>query len=157
MQPTIQVLSEKKLVGKRLTMSLANNRTGELWGSFMPRRREITNAIGTELYSLQVYPAGYFEQFSPQVEFVKWAAAEVADFESSPNGTEPFTLPGGLFAVFPHKGADTGIFRYIYGTWLPGSEYLLDDRPHFELLGEKFKNGDPDSEEEIWIPIKRRI
>ncbi|MFM9945765.1 MAG: GyrI-like domain-containing protein, partial [Bacteroidia bacterium] len=42
----------------------------------------------------------------------------------------------------------------IYGTWIPNSEYNLDNRPHFEILGEKYKNNHPDSEEEIWIPIK---
>jgi hypothetical protein len=30
-QPGIENLNEKKLIGKRLEMSLANNRTGELW------------------------------------------------------------------------------------------------------------------------------
>jgi len=28
---------------------------------------------------------------------------------------------------------------------------------HFELLGEKYKNNHPDSEEEVWIPIKEKI
>jgi len=32
----------------------------------------------------------------------------------------------------------------------------LDNRPHFEVLGEKYKNGDPESEEEIWIPVKEK-
>jgi len=32
----------------------------------------------------------------------------------------------------------------------------LDDRPHFEVLGDKYKNADPDSEEEIWIPIRTK-
>jgi AraC family transcriptional regulator len=36
------------------------------------------------------------------------------------------------------------------------SKYLLDNRPHFETLGEKYKNEDPSSEEEVWIPIKLR-
>ena len=35
--------------------------------------------------------------------------------------------------------------------------YTLDDRPHFEILGEKYKNQDPDSEEELWIPIKPKV
>jgi AraC family transcriptional regulator len=48
---------------------------------------------------------------------------------------------------------DTAIFQYIYSTWLPASGYALDNRPHFELLGEKYKQGSPHSEEEIWIPI----
>jgi AraC family transcriptional regulator len=43
----------------------------------------------------------------------------------------------------------------FFSTWLPDSEYRLDVRPHFEVLGEKYKNDDPESEEEIWIPIKK--
>jgi AraC family transcriptional regulator len=70
---------------------------------------------------------------------------------------ESFTLTGGLYAVFIHKGAaSTGpkTFRYIFETRLPNSKYSIDNRPHFEILGEKYKNEDPDSEEEVWIPIK---
>jgi predicted transcriptional regulator YdeE len=59
-------------------MSLATNRTGELWKSFLQSRREITN-----------------------------------------------NLP--------------------------------DDRPHFEVLGKNYKNNDPVSEEEIWIPVRARV
>jgi AraC family transcriptional regulator len=67
-------------------------------------------------------------------------------------------LPSGLYAVFDYKGSsnDQSIFLYIFGSWLPNSGYNLDDRPHFEVLGNKYKNNDPTSEEEIWIPIKPR-
>jgi len=41
-----------------------------------------------------------------------------------------------------------------FGTWLPNSEYALDNRPHCDILGKKYKNDDPSSEEEIWVPIK---
>jgi AraC family transcriptional regulator len=37
---------------------------------------------------------------------------------------------------------------------LPGSDYSLDSRAHFEILGKKYKHDDPNSEEEVWIPIK---
>ena len=157
MEPRIETLSEKKLVGKRIKMTLSDNKTGQLWRSFMPRRREIQNNIGTELYSMQVYDSLYFNNFNPNTEFEKWAAIEVADFNAIPNEMETFKLAGGLYAVFLHKGAaSTGpkTFQYIFGTWLPNSDYLLDNRPHFEILGEKYKNEDPNSEEEVWIPIK---
>jgi hypothetical protein len=55
MEPRIETLPEKKLIGKRMTMSLANNKTGELWRNFMPRRREIQNNLTSELFSMQVY------------------------------------------------------------------------------------------------------
>ena len=50
----------------------------------------------------------------------------------------------------------TSIFQYIFSEWIPQSDYSVDDRPHFEVLGAKYKNNDPDSEEEIWIPIKKK-
>ncbi|TQE66329.1 GyrI-like domain-containing protein [Leptospira noguchii] len=43
--------------------------------------------------------------------------------------------------------------HHIFQEWLPNSGYKLEHRPHFELLGSKYKNNDPTSEEEVWIPI----
>ena len=138
-----------------MTMSLSNNKTGELWLSFMPRRREIQNSLTSELFSMQVYNRP-LDLGNMNQEFEKWAAVEVADFDAIPDGMETFVLTSGLYAVFHYKGSstDTEIFRYIFGTWLPGSNYVLDNRPHFEILGDKYKNADPNSEEDIWIPIK---
>jgi AraC family transcriptional regulator len=157
-QPRIENLKEKKLAGKRLTMSLAKNRTRELWQSFMPRRKEITNNLTKDLISMQIYKPGYFSDFHPTMEFEKWAAVVVPDFENIPEGMETYTLPGGLYAVFIYKGSsdDDSIFQYIFRKWIPESDYLLDDRPYFEVLGEKYKNADPDSEEEICIPIRHK-
>lgn len=158
MKVRIEKLSEKKLVGKHLTMSLSENRTAELWRSFMPQRKEIKNTLSADLFSLQEYDDSYsFSEFNPNATFEKWAAVEVPDFTTVPEGIELLTLPGGLYAVFEYKGASSqgaAVFRYIFETWLPNSDYELDSRPHFEVLGEKYKNDDPASEEEIWIPIK---
>lgn len=157
MIPTIKTLEEKKLIGQQLNMSFANNKTFELWKSFMPRRKEIQNSIGSDLYSMQNYAPLFFENFDPTKEFEKWATIEVADFNSIPEGMKSFTLPGGLYVVFLYKGdasKASETFQYILGSWLPSSGYSLDNRPHFEILGEKYKHNDPSSEEEIWIPIK---
>jgi AraC family transcriptional regulator len=157
MEPTIKTLQEKKLVGMRLNMSLTNNKTQQLWQHFMSKRKEITNSVGDTLYSLQNYAPYYFSNFNPDTSFEKWAAIEVRTHEQIPVLLEPFILPGGLYAVFLYKGnpqEGAGFFQYIFGTWLPKSGYELDHRPHFETLGEKYKNGNPESEEEIWIPVK---
>ncbi len=160
MNPEIKILPEKKLIGKRMQMTLSDNKTNELWKSFMPSRKEIKNNITTELFSIQVYDKSFdFTKFDLNTPFEKWAAIEVSDFITIPNGMESYTLPNGLYAVFIHIGAaSTGAktFQYIFGTWLPNSIYTLDNRPHFEILGEKYKNDDANSEEEIWIPIKLR-
>jgi AraC family transcriptional regulator len=154
----IELLKEKKVVGKKLRMSLAMNRTPELWRSFMPRRRELVNIVGNDLFSIQVYDDDYFKNFSPENEIDKMAAVEVTSLENIPDGLQTLVIPSGLYAVFLHKGSsnDHSTFEYIFTQWLPKSDYVLDNRPHFEVLGEKYKNADPSSEEEIWIPIKSK-
>jgi AraC family transcriptional regulator len=156
--PRIKTLDTKKFIGKRILMSFSKDKTHELWQAFMPRRKEIRNIIGTELYCIQVYDSNFnFSNFDLNKNFEKWAAIEVTGFESVPAEMETFTLPGGLYAVFIHKGAaSTGpkTYQYIFGTWLPNSIYALDNRPHLDILGEKYRNDDPNSEEEIWVPIK---
>ena len=156
-QPRIELLSEKKLVGKRLSMTFANNQTRQLWQSFMPHRQKITRAVNTDLYSLQIYPPHMDFPFNnPEVSFEKWAAVEVSDFGEVPAEMETLTLSGGIYAVFEYQGLNTdpSIFQHIFGNWLPNSQYTPDARPHFEILGAKYRNNDPNSEEEIWIPVR---
>ncbi|WP_396638373.1 GyrI-like domain-containing protein [Maribacter sp. R77961] len=156
--PRIIRLEEKKLIGQSRVMSVVNNQTGKLWGSFMPRRTEIVHRIGINFFSLQVYPPDYHLNFNPTAEFTKWALVEVKNLDHIPEGMQWFILKAGDYAVFDYKGTsgDPSIFEYIYGEWILKSEYVLDDRPHFEVLEANYKNNDPDSEEEIWIPIKKR-
>lgn len=161
MQPRIETLPEKKLIGLRLTMSLVQNRTAELWRGFMPRRREIRNPLSSDMFSMQVYNSSFdFKDFKPHTVFEKWAAVEVPDFSQVPDGMEAFILQGGLYAVFLYKGKASDFaetFHYIFGNWLPNSLYEVDRRPHFELIGANYKNDDPDSEEDIWIPIREKV
>ncbi len=122
----------------------------------MPRRKEIKNRIGSELYSIEIFDTFYFTHFKPENIFDKWAAIEVSEFESLPNGMEKIIIPAGLYAVFQYKSsANPGaiFYEYIFNAWIPDSDYTIDNRPHFAIMGEKYKNNDPDSEEEIWIPV----
>lgn len=153
--PEIKKIPQKKLIGYRLKMSVINNKTGQIWGQFGPRIKEIKNRVTADKISMQIYEPSYFQKFNPANEFEKWATVEVESFENLPIGMETFLIKEGLYAVFHYKGSssDNSIFQYIFGQWLPNSPYNLDDRPHFEVLGEKYKNNDPNSEEEIWIPI----
>jgi len=158
MEPRIERSAEKKLVGFSVRMSVADNRTMQLWGRLGPKTREITNRITDDKISMQIYSPDYYQEFSPFNEFEKWATVEVANFDHVPEEMETFTLEEGLYAVFEYKGssADPSIFQFIFWQWIPNSPYEVDDRPHFEVLGEKYKNNDVNSEEEIWIPIIKR-
>jgi AraC family transcriptional regulator len=158
MEPIFKITTGIKLVGKRIVTSLAQNRTAELWRSFMPHRKSISNTVDTLLYSVEVYGSDYFTNYNPGAEFEKWAAIEVTGFDDLPDGMEALTIPEGLYAVFIHKGpAAEGpkTFQYIFTQWLPQSGYVVDSRPHFEVMGEKYKADSPDSEEELWVPVKK--
>ena len=159
-EPHTPITAARRLIGKKIIMSFSENKTDELWKNFMPRRNEIENAFHDNLYSVQVYEPGFFDNFNPDKKFEKWAAIEVTHFNNIPDGMEKIELPGGLYAVFPYRGkaseaSDT--FKYIFYEWFPKSEFMLDNRPHFEILSEKYKNEDLDSEEEIWIPVKQKM
>ncbi|KRD06400.1 AraC family transcriptional regulator [Flavobacterium sp. Root901] len=159
MEPRIETLAEKKLVGRYIEMSFTDNKTFQLWSGFMPKRKEILNTTNDNLYSLEVFPDGHFDNFDPDKTFQKWAAVEVSDYTNVPSEMETLIVPNGLYAVFIHYGpASEGHKTYhtIFAEWLPNSEYLADDRPHFAVMDHKYKKDDPDSEEEIWIPIKKR-
>jgi AraC family transcriptional regulator len=104
MTPRIETINEKKLVGKRLKMSFANYNVGELWQSFMIRKKDITNSLRSDLISLTVYKSTYFADFKPTNEFERWATVEFTKFDNVPNEMETFVLPGGLYAVFDYKG-----------------------------------------------------
>jgi AraC family transcriptional regulator len=158
----IEILSPKKLIGMHMTMSLSDNKTQELWRSFMPRRKEIPHRLTTDLFSLQVYDSSYFEDFRPNQPFEKWALVEVGSTEAIPDGMEVFDLIGGEYAVFIYKNIPTRpqhvfeFFQYIYAVWLPSTDYCLDDKPHFEILSDTYKQNSADAEEEVWIPIKTK-
>lgn len=155
MTPRFETIPAKKLIGKRLTMTFANDRTFELWRSLRVEQKSITNPVSTDFLNVQVYGASF--DFGADTPFEKWAAVEVADFDTIPDGMEAFLLPGGLYAVFHYKGPASGgakTFQAIFGTWLPASDYALDNRPHFEVLGASYKPDDPAAEEALWIPIK---
>ncbi|WP_299454747.1 GyrI-like domain-containing protein [uncultured Microscilla sp.] len=158
MSPEIIEIPERTLVGIHTEMSLTDNKTRLLWQQFMPRRHEIQHRVGQSFYSMQVYAPGFsMQNFTPHTVFTKWAAIEVSNFENIPKGMHAFTLPEGKYAVFIHKGPASAFkptFDYIFSEWLPKSAYMLDQRPHFELLPEGYIPTDPNAEEEVWIPIK---
>ena len=158
MDPRIENLEEKKFIGMNETMSLADNKTFILFRKFMPRRKEIQHQVSNDIYDLQIYPNNYHSNFSPANPFTKWAMVEVSSFANIPEGMEAFTLVSGTYAVFTAAGLskDKSIFQYIFTQWLPQSDYILDSRPHFDIMGEEYQQKGPDAEQEIWIPVKRK-
>lgn len=158
--PRIEIFKETKLVGKKMRMSFNENKTFELWQSFSPAIKEIKNLIRPNRFSVEIYPeTTFFDNFDPTREYEKWAAAQVSNFDMIPDGMEKLIIPEGLYAIFYYKGKPSEAqetFLYIFGNWLPNSEYKMDARPYFARMGEKYTGEFSDSEEEFWIPIIKK-
>jgi AraC family transcriptional regulator len=148
------------IVGVGEIMSMANDATSRLWKTLMPRREDISGRVSTSYVSMRVHlkrGMPLAEMFAPATRFEKWAAVEVAEPAVVPAGMRSHTIKGGLYAVFVHKGSSRlfpETMRYIFGAWLPSSEYELDDREQFEIVPEDWRPDDEDASEEIYIPIR---
>ena len=156
MQVDIIEQAETIIIGIQANMSLAADNTSALFRGFMPRNREISDGTNQPLFLIKVYPPNYFTAFNPNTIFTKWLGIKNSSIENIPEGFDTIIIAAGKYAVFHYKGLNTdhSIFNYIFQDWLPQSGYQLDERPHFDLLDERYKNNDPESEEELWIPIK---
>ena len=155
----ISLQSDKMLVGMAAKMSVAADGTPSLWRRFMPRRKEIQNAVNEVFYSVQNFSdSAGFENFTRDTVFEKWAAVEVASRSSIPEEMQLFVLRGGHFAVFDHCGPPSEFpktLNFIFSEWLPQSGWQLDDREHFEMLLPDWRADDPNAREEVWIPVKK--
>jgi AraC family transcriptional regulator len=151
-------LSAKKTIGFSIKITMANDLTVKIWQQLMPRLKEVKNAVSADLFSLQVYNGESYDDFTPTTEFTKYALIEVKNYDFVPEGFEEFEIPAGEYAVFVHKGTSADFYKtsqFIYGEWIPKSNYKLDERPHFAVMGDKYLGHEnPETEEEVWVPIK---
>lgn len=157
MESRIETLPPQTLVGMSLEMTQVEDRTQELWQRFLPRRKEIAGRLDQRFYSLQVADSNG-RQITDRTPFVKWAAVAVKGSKNVPDEMSIYRLGGGLYAVFTHRGPAKDFSehaRYIYGQWLPNSDYALDDREHFGLFADTYRPDRAKSVEEIWIPIRK--
>tara|TARA_R110002072_G_scaffold14463_1_gene59954 strand:+ start:1389 stop:1856 length:468 start_codon:yes stop_codon:yes gene_type:complete len=154
LNPRIVNISAKKVIGMKNSMHHNEHENiVALWKSFMPNRKDIQSVINDEFIAIQVYSE--FNKHDKPFNII--ACVEVIDFKDIPDTMEAFTIPEGKYAVFLQKGLDAfGLYQRIMSEWLTTSGYEIDNRPHFQVMGEKYKNADPESEEDFYVPIKLR-
>ncbi len=162
MKPRFEDIKERKLVGMRIAAAISFDDTALLWKKFVAHQGEIKHKMDSGYYSLQVYPENMkMEDFTESTTFERWAAVEVNRYEDIPDKMEKKLLAGGKYAVFTHIGPVKTFVEtsnFIYSEWLPNSKFELDARAHFERLGEKFYGPEhPESEEEIWVPVRNKL
>lgn len=158
MNPKIKLFKESQFIGYKSSITIKNNTSAEIWQHFMPLKKHITDVSNENLYSIQIYPDFLLtDKFTPETKFEKWACVMVERTESIPDSLSTLTIPSGQYAVFMHKGTMSDFPKtmdYIFREWLPNSNYQFDNRPQFEVMDHRYIQNSPDSEEEVWIPIK---
>lgn len=157
--PNIEVADGMALVGIHCPMSFTEPKMRELWQEFRPRVENVKGRASDSFISMRIYNEPVGAVPTPGSWFEQWAAVEVDATAEVPDGMDFHRLAGGRYAVFTYRGrADAfgGAARYIYGEWLPRSEYELADREFFEVLGPSYRPDDPEASETIWIPIQER-
>jgi len=80
----------------------------------------------------------------------------VSNASHIPAGMESLTIPAGAYATFryPLSGLARG-FGEIFGKLLPSSGCVQAPGPYFERYDEAFDPGNPNSEVDIQIPVRR--
>ena len=156
MTPKIESIQSKLLVGIRVKTTLTTDNPVVYWKPFKMGLSEIENAITDKFYSVQIMDK-MDGPFTPDTTFEKWAAAEVSHLGNVPNGMETLRLPEGKYAIFTHKGTPASFpqtMQYIFGEWIPNSEYKVDNRPHFEVMDKDYRIDDENAEELVYVPIR---
>ena len=124
----------------------------ELWTRFSPSIGTVPGQRGFTTYGVCIPtdPAtGNFRYI---------ASVEVDATDGLPEELTGYEVPACKYAVFTHQGSLDHLQEtvgYIFGTWLPESEYELTGTADFELYDGRFNPHTGSGEFEIWIPIGR--
>jgi AraC family transcriptional regulator len=164
MNPTIQQSPALHLLGLEARfigpMSPdANNHQviPQLFGQFFARKAELPAALDQYTYgACNCLPE---KDRTREDELVYLAGVSVPENSPVPKGMKAWRVPALTYAVFQHRGAITRLgetLNYIYGTWLPRSDYDQADGPSLERYDDRFGDGGEKSEIDILVPIKLR-
>jgi len=128
---------------------------GSLWCKFLARADQVPNRIGDEMFGI-IYDRPESERAHPhELQYI--AAVRVSSTAEIPDGMAAWTVPGGMFAVFTHRGRIENIgatVHEIHRVWLPSSQYEHAEMAEVEVYDHRFCPDREDSEMEYWVPIR---
>lgn len=152
MEPEIVKRSEIKVIGTARQYQEDDLDMETLWSAFRENVGQITNRVGSDAF-------GIYEEYQESEDGVGFSyvcSVEVSDFHNVPAGMITRLIPAHLYAVFRHDGPVSSLpetMKYIWGSWLPKSDYDYVERPDFELYS---LNGQPNQADKslfLHIPI----
>ena len=155
MEPEIVEQAAMKIVGIATQYDDGDLSLPKLWSAFRPYRDNIPNRVGSDFFG--IYEC--YEEDDNNTRFVYICSAQVANFDEVPEGLITRELEAQTYARFTHTGPIARLedtLRYIWGSWLPKSNYEYADKPDFELLPAGFNDQDPDNKIYLNIPVTHK-
>lgn len=159
-EPKFQNFGSKTFIGLSMTIKSPlgidtefDGKAAKHWEVFDQRRSEIISRVSGYSYGFALSPG--FEMEEESLTYL--ACVEVSDVSSVPDSMEVFSLPELQYAVFEvtgHLESCHVTTDYIYGIWLPQSEFARANGPDFELFDHKvYKRGQANSVSYYFLPI----
>lgn len=158
--PVIRIIADIKVVGMRGKTKLDHNRIPELWRFFLPHINEIKSKKEPLITFgvCELEPELRITKFQNSTDYSELVGVKVNSFADIPSGMVKKTIPAGKYAVFIHKGNINKLsitYDYIWGTWVPYSDFEVSIRDNFQTYDERFLGPENDNSEiDIYIPIK---
>jgi predicted transcriptional regulator YdeE len=150
MEPRIVERAAFTVVGLHYRGKNENNEIPQMWQAFGPRVGEIPHMAQPHVaYGI----SANMDESTGEFDYI--AGFEVSGAEDLPEGMVRWDVPAGTYAVFSTTLPGIGeTFRHAYHTWMPQAGYQSTGGPDFEVYDERFDPEDPDSEFDLYIPIK---
>jgi AraC family transcriptional regulator len=156
MEPKFKKLDDMIVVGLQTLNTCHYNVIPRLWQRFLKRENEIKH-IAVENVGIGV--SFDIEKEEKGSEFFHLVGHLVSSTEDIPEGMTYRKIRAHDYAVFTHRGPLSTLgktYDFIYGEWLPKSEYDYDDSNEIEWYDERFDPLSEVSEFDIYVPIKRK-
>ena len=155
MEPEIVIRSEMKVIGIASSYQDEDLNLETLWSAFRPSVSQITNRVGTDAFG--IYEEYHEKEDNVGLRYI--CSVEVADFDNVPEGMTPRIIPEHLYVAFRHQGPLSFLpetLKYIWGSWLPKSNYEYVEKPDFELYAPGTQPEDTDKILFLYIPVVRK-
>lgn len=159
--PKILTLPERKIIGCSYTLKNVFSETQDFleilkdhWSNFIKRLPEIQT-----LPSLHRYGVLKDDSCFDDDNFIYFSGVEVMNYDHIPKGLETYTLPAQTYAVFQSEGRGENSAQtmdYIYGIWLPQSEFKRDSGDDYELFDQGFSLDSKNSYYYYYLPVTPR-
>lgn len=160
LSPEIVMLEPKYIAGFRFCMSIENNNTINMWEKLNAQLVK-QNYISMNNNRYSIYETGDTcsqNTFNKNSEATLFIGIETTPDNHVPKGMKLKEISGGKYSKFIHKGTVENLiytYYYIWGIWLPNSNFQLDDRDDLECYTEKFLGAENEASQiEIYFPLK---